>query len=127
MGRALKRRAGLGPGQSLSPSLKAGPRTGPAGLAGLAGLILLLINPKNINLTQNSSKVNFLNFIRMLVKYVDKSIKDTVNGLGPFAKSRAKGSPKTPGSGPGPGLGPDPSLIHIVILAKHAAYNFSCK
>ena len=60
------------PGPSLSPSLKAGPRAGPGGLA---GLILLLINPKDINLTQNSSKVNFLNFIRMLEKYRIRVIK----------------------------------------------------
>ena len=44
------------PGPSLSPSLKAGPRAGPGGLAGLS---LLLINPKNINFTQNSSRVKF--------------------------------------------------------------------
>ena len=67
MGRALKRRAGagLGPGPGLSPSIKAGPRAEPGGLAGLS---LLLSNPKNINFTQNSSKVKFLNFIRMLEK-----------------------------------------------------------
>ena len=55
-GRAQALNVKLGPGPGLSPSLKAGPRAGPGGLAGLS---LLLINPKNINFTQNSSKVNF--------------------------------------------------------------------
>ena len=44
-GRAQALNVKLGPGSSLSPSLKAGPRAGPGGLAGLS---LLLINPKNI-------------------------------------------------------------------------------
>ena len=64
-GRAQALNVKLGPGPGLSPSLKAGPRAGPGGLAGLT---LLLINPKNINFTQNSSKVKFWNFIRMLEK-----------------------------------------------------------
>ena len=64
-GRAQALNVKLGPGPGLSPSLKAGPRAGPGGLAGLS---LLLINPKNINFTQNSSKVKILNFIRMLEK-----------------------------------------------------------
>ena len=58
-GRAQALNVKLGPGPGLSPSLKAGPRAGPGGLAGLS---LLLINPKNINFTQNSSKVKFLKF-----------------------------------------------------------------
>ena len=69
-GRARALNVGLRPGPSLSPSLKAGPRAGPGGLAGLS---LLLINPKNINFTQNSSKVNFLNFIRLLEKWIKVS------------------------------------------------------
>ena len=35
-GRARALNVGLGPGPSLSPSLKAGPRAGPGGLAGLS-------------------------------------------------------------------------------------------
>ena len=69
-GRAQALNVKLGPGPGLSPSLKAGPRAGPGGLAGLS---LSLINPKNINFTQNSSKVNFLNFIRMLEKWIKVS------------------------------------------------------
>ena len=42
-GRARALNVGLGPGPSLSPSLKAGPRAGPGGLAGLAGLAGLSI------------------------------------------------------------------------------------
>ena len=69
-GRAQALNVKLGPGPGLSPSLKAGPRAGPGGLAGLS---LSLINSKNINFTQNSSKVNFLNFIRMLEKWIKVS------------------------------------------------------
>ena len=59
LGRARALNVGLGQGPGLSPSLKAGPQAGPGGLAGLS---LLLINPKNINFTQNSSTVKFLKF-----------------------------------------------------------------
>ena len=74
-GRAQALNVKLGPGPGLSPSLKAGPRAGPGGLAGLS---LLLINPKNINFTQNSSKVKFLKFYQN-AWIIDKSIKDNVN------------------------------------------------